>query len=225
MAIRLINGTEAGDARLDRLVQFDERSLSFPIRSAVGDKAPRSYTWRCTPRLDQGPDGACVGFSMAHEVAARPKELPADYSLAMNIYREAQKIDPWPGENYEGTSVLAGVKMLKSLGYVEQYRWGFSLNDLVLAVGYQGPAVIGSWWYDEMFEPRDCGRIHVGGQRSGGHAYLVNGVSVADRTFTIHNSWGASWGTNGEVLISWGDMERLLAEDGEACIPMVRSWG
>lgn len=167
----------------------------------------------------------CVGFSMAHEIAARPKELPADYNLAMNIYREAQKIDEWPGENYEGTSVLAGVKMLHRFGYVEQYRWAFGLDDLVLAVGYQGPAVVGSWWYEEMFDPRDCGRIHVGGNQAGGHAYLINGVSVADRTFTIHNSWGAGWGVNGESKISWDDMDMLLEEDGEACIPMVRAWG
>ena len=223
--MRMRDGSEVADQRLGRLREFDERSRSFPVRTMVADRVARSYTWRCDTQLDQGSDGACVGFTMAHEMAARPKVIPADYARGMSIYRQAQKIDPWPGEDYDGTSTLAGVKILQRDGFVDQYRWAFGLADLVLAVGFVGPVALGTWWYEEMFEVRDCGRIHVGGEQAGGHCYLVNGVNVADRTFTIHNSWGPGWGTNGEALISWGDMERLLDEDGEACVPLVRAWG
>jgi hypothetical protein len=223
--MQMRDGSEVEDARLGRLIQFDERSRAFGIRSTVEDKKPRSYTWRCDTQLDQGPDGACVGFTMAHELAARPKVVPATYSKGMSIYNAAKKIDPWPGENYEGTSTLAGIKILQSEGYIAEYRWAFGLMDLVLGVGFKGPAAVGTWWYDGMFDPGGCGFVHVSGEQAGGHCYLVNGVSVADRTFTIHNSWGSDWGDNAEAKISWNDMERLLHEDGEAVIPMVRAWG
>lgn len=171
---------------------------------------------------------------MTHELVARPcevKHLSEDFART-KVYWAAQQIDPWPGGSYpganpqyEGTSVLAGAKILKKLGYIESYRWAFGLNDLVLAVGYCGPAVLGLPWYDGMFEPYSCGHLHVGGQMAGGHAILCNGVDVKNQTFTLHNSWGSSWGNGGDALISWEEMDRLLHEEGEAVIPMGRKKG
>jgi len=153
----LRDGTEALDPRLARLKEFDERSREFPIMASVSAKKPRSFTWRNDQYFDQGSEGACVGFSMTHELTARPAEvqhLSASFARE-KIYWEAQKIDPWEGgaypgatPQYEGTSVLAGVKMLKTLGYIDGYKWAFGLNDLVMAVGYAGPAVLGVPWYE-----------------------------------------------------------------------------
>lgn len=231
MPFDLKGGFATQNMKLDRLQQFDERSRAFPIRATIEATKPRSYTWSCGKHLDQGVDGACVGFSLTHELVARPSVVTGvDARFAKEqVYWEAQKIDPWEGGSYpgattqyEGTSVLAGVKVLHKLGYIEEYRWAFGLEDLVLAVGYKGPAVIGVPWYDGMFEPMPCGHVHVTGSMMGGHAILVKGVSVKNRTFTLHNSWGASWGNGGDALITWDEMERLLYEGGEAVIPTVR---
>lgn len=233
MAI-LKNGTYVDDPRLSRIPQFDERSRAFPIRAAFkGITPPRSYTWRCDTYLDQGQEGACVGFSMVHELIARPVCIDKDAQFAREgVYWEAQKIDPWEGgaypgasPRYEGTSVLAGVKILKRLGFIEEYRWCFSLHDLVLAVGYRGPAILGINWYEGMFDTFPCGHIHVSGQVAGGHAILCKGVSVSRKTFTLHNSWGIAWGNGGDAYITWEEMERLLNEQGEAVIPLRRGLG
>jgi hypothetical protein len=233
--VKLRDGSEVEDRRLARLRQFDEKSREFPVRTSVGRaKKPRSYTWRCNEHFDQGSEGACVGFAMTHELVARPSEIKHlnDSFARERVYWEAQKIDPWEGGSYpgaspvyEGTSVLAGVKMLKKLSYIEQYRWAFSLNDLVMAVGYCGPAVLGVPWYGSMFEPHTCGYLHVEGDPVGGHAILCKGVDVKDRTFTLHNSWGSTWGNGGDALVSWDEMEKLLHEQGEAVIPMGRKKG
>jgi hypothetical protein len=232
---KLRDGSEVSDIRLARITQFDERSREFPITSATPRrKKPRSYTWRCLEHFDQGSEGACVGFAATHELVARPKEikhLSASFARE-RVYWEAQKIDPWDGGSYpgaspvyEGTSVLAGVKMLKKLSYIEEYRWAFSLTDLVMAVGYCGPAILGLAWYDGMFDTHSCGYLHVGGDVAGGHAILCKGVDVKDRTFTLHNSWGSAWGVGGDCRVSWNEMERLLHERGEAVIPMGRKKG
>jgi hypothetical protein len=229
--ISLKNNVRTKDPRLDRVQQFDERSRGYPIRATIDPSVePRSYTWRCNTWIDQGAEGSCVGHACAHEIAARPKVLGADSALARHIYHEAQKIDPWPGGSYpgaspryEGTSILAGVKMLRSMGYIQEYRWAFGLEDLVLAVGYKGPAILGLNWYEGMFEPWSCGHLHVQGGLAGGHAILCKGVSVTHRTFTLHNSWGNGWGNGGDALISWDEMNRLLHEQGESVIPLRRS--
>lgn len=56
----------------------------------------------------------------------------------------------------------------------------------------------------------------------GGHAILCNGVNVKSGLYRLHNSWGESWGVNGEAFISRADMATLLKRQGEACIPVKR---
>jgi hypothetical protein len=221
---KLKDGTEVSDRRLGRCVQFDEKSRAFPIRQVV-PKKPRSYTWRCTKVLDQGNEGSCVGHGIAHELIARPVEvLTIDHTYARNtIYFGAQKVDEWPGGAYpgakpfyEGTSVLAGCKVAKSLGWMDSYLWSFSLNELILGVGYNGPAVIGVNWYDGMDEVDAKGFVHADGEIMGGHCILCNCVNLKGQYFKLHNSWGASWGSGGECKVSFADMTKLLKEDGEA---------
>lgn len=229
---KLRDGSTVQDIRLARIQQFDKRSRKYPIRATIDAKKPRSFTWRCDKYLDQGREGACVGFSLTHELIARPAPVSgvAAKFAREQVYWEAQKVDPWPGGSYpgaspryEGTSVLAGVQTLKNMGYIKEYRWAFGLKDLVMAVGYKGPAVIGVPWYEGMFDVRSCGHVHADGQVAGGHAILVKGVSVRNRTFTLHNSWGKAWGRGGTGLISWDEMDKLLHEGGEAVVPLVRA--
>ena len=94
-----------------------------------------------------------------------------------------------------------------SLGHLAEYRWAFSLNDLILAVGYKGPAVLGINWYQNMFDADYNGFIHVGGEIAGGHAILCYRVNIKLKEFSLWNSWGQSWSKNGTCKVSFADME------------------
>lgn len=215
------------DPRLDRRVQFDERSRGFGIKQHLMSKGastmPRSYTWGCDLRtLDQGREGACVGFAWAGELSAKPKPIAGvTNEQALIIYRRAQVLDDYPGEDYSGTSVLAGVKVIKEQGYIKEYRWAFGVDDLALAVSRQGPAVLGIHWYSSMYQPVG-GTITVSGEVVGGHAILCVGYNVVGRYFILQNSWGADWGIAARCRISYADMDTLLKDQGEACIPVIR---
>jgi len=226
MSVLLKDGSSVEDGRLTRIVEFDPRSKNFPITAAVKSKKQRSYTWRCLGWLDQGSEGSCVGHGVAHELIARPAEAKnIDHKYAKEtIYWEAQKIDPWPGGsypgaeggNYEGTSVLAGVKIAQKLGWFDSYRWAFSLEDLILGVGHNGPAVMGVKWFTGMLDPDDKGFIHPIGNKVGGHCLLNRAVNVRDKFFTLRNSWDKDWGINGDCYISFDNMDKLLHQSGEA---------
>ena len=41
-----------------------------------------------------------------------------DNDFARGIYKQAQTLDEWPGDDYEGTSVLAGAKAVQAEGYM-----------------------------------------------------------------------------------------------------------
>ncbi len=223
--ITLKDGSKTKDVRNDRIVQFDERSRKYPIRARVTIKKRRSYTWRCRTHLDQGAEGACVGFGIAHELAARPSEVKrlTNKFAREKIYWEAQKIDPWPGGSYpgarpvyEGSSVLAGVKIAQKKGYFDSYYWAFSLNDLALGVGYRGPAVLGISWMEGMADTDEKGFIHATGSIVGGHCILCRAINVKEKYFMLRNSWGKNWGMDGDCKISFPDMKKLLENNGEA---------
>lgn len=204
-----------------RHINFDERSRAFPIRGVVPENQV-NRTWVCGVNLDQGPSSSCVGHAWAHEAATAPIANEVDSALAYQIYNRAQQLDAWAGEDYDGTSVIAGAKVVRELGYVDEYRWAFGLEDMILAVGHAGPVVVGTNWYSGMFEPVK-GFVRPTGGSAGGHAYLVRGVNMKRGFFKIHNSWGKSWGRGGTAYISFEDMDKLLGEWGEVCVPLKRN--
>jgi len=225
MNIQLRNNHTTTDPRLDRLVLFDDRSRAFPIRPRVEGKPLRSYTWRCLAHLDQGNEGACVGFGITHELIARPAEAPdLDAAYAREqIYWNAQRTDPWPGgaypgawPHYEGTSVLAGIKVARNFGWFDSYHWAFGLDDVLLGLAYDGPCVFGLNWYDGMLDSDSQGFITPTGRLRGGHCILGRALDIADEKVLLHNSWGYLWGENGCAWITFADLEVLLHEDGEA---------
>lgn len=240
--VELKGGFKSEDERLDRVPQFDPRSKNFPIRTLVSE-TPKTKTWACPTWNDQGREGACVGFSWSHELAADPVRVKTDNAKALAIYKSAQTLDEWPGEDYSGTSVLAGAKAVQAMksgdkALMPEYRWAFNVDDLVLAIGNHGPAVIGINWYRGMFKADAKGFIAPTGEIAGGHAILVRGVTIvwtagADKDsvsgidrdksyFTLRNSWGKSWGINGDCYITVNNMASLLTAGGDACVPVRR---
>ena len=228
----------------DRIPKFDERSRNFRAVAGLEPHPLRSYTWGfpVPTWLDQGQEGACTGFAWAHELACRPAVVPATDELALRIYHRGQQLDEWEGEDYSGTSVLAGAKAVSELqnthgqSLLKSYRWVFGLDDLVRVLGYRGPVVLGINWYSGMWATDEDGFVRVEGEKSGGHAILARGIrlfwqgegrTLADvdleRSFVLlRNSWGQSWGLNGDCKVSLNDMDMLLQQDGEGCVPLVR---
>lgn len=231
--IQLRGGAQTADRRLDRVKQFDPRSRGFGIMDAIPGLMPGDgRSWAVSEHLDQGREGACVGFGVTHELAAYPRAVPAlDAQFANAIYREARKIDPWPGEDYEGTSVLAGVKVAQRLGYFREYRWCFSVEEIMLAVAHEGPVVVGTNWHESMYEPDASGRVHITGEPIGGHCYLIRGIALNPRGWGLaidepvlrfRNSWGPDWGRNGDGFITVSDWREFLHPEGEAVVFMGR---
>lgn len=229
--ILLKNGTRTEEIRLDRVEEFDERSRGYSIADILTTRKLRSYTWRCGDWFNQGREGACVAFALGHELAARPSEVRGlDYDfLIREVYWEAQRNDPWEGGSYpnaspkyNGTSILAGVKQIKKLGYIEEYRWAFNTDDVLYGIGHNGPALFGLAWYEGMIRPDENGFIKPTGRMLGGHAVLGVAINVKEGYVTIRNSWGKSWGVDGECYITFEDLETLLKQRGECCFLMKR---
>jgi len=222
--------------KLDRVVRFDEKSREFPIRELLSGGRLSNKLWKCEHHLDQGREGACVGFAWAHELNAVPFKVRVMESTARTIYYAAQQWDQWAGTEYDGTSVIAGAKTVHSLGHMPEYRWAFGIDDVLRTLSEHGPVVLGVNWYEGMFNTNEEGFIAPTGNLAGGHAILAKGVKFRIRKkncfwweelpepiITLHNSWGTDWGVNGDAYITASDLATLLDQQGEACVPVKRS--
>lgn len=220
---------------------FDDRSKDFPIRATIAERPTRrTKKWRNGVILDQGREGACVGFGWTAQALSTPvavdltrikAEAPDDPTqFAHAIYQRAKLVDSYEGEDYEGTSVLAGAKALQELGLVKEYRWCFKIEDVIDALLTKGPVVLGIYWYEGMYKAPN-GILEVSGETVGGHCITAVGFKLAKDSATgedsiiLQNSWGTDWGTNGLAEIRVRDLKALLDQSGEACVVTKRSYG
>lgn len=224
------------DRTFDWKPRFDEKSRNYSIRGLMRT-APKRKTklWVVGPILDQGGEGACVGFGWTAKVLSEPfwfnlKTLPKTVpskpdNFALYAYNSAKKVDEYPGEDYEGTSVLAGAKVMQNLGIVKSYSWAFSVDEVIDGIISKGPVVLGINWYEGMYEAPN-GVLTVSGAHVGGHCITAVGYRVASPTFggedsiILQNSWGVSWGLQGLAEIRVSELAKLFAEQGEACLPL-----
>lgn len=176
------------------------------------DRLPVVKRWKLGPVLDQGAEGACVGFACKHLLTAEPfrqNEGPT----AREIYLQARLIDEFDdSEVEEGTSVRAGLNVLKSKGLIKTYQWAPNVTALLGHLSNLGPAVAGTDWYGYDTDPD--GRMRFAGSRVGGHAFLLTGYDRSENVLFFVNSWGVGFGHAGEGYIAMADFEKQLQRGG-----------
>lgn len=150
---------------------------------------PGWYAWH-----DQVSEGICVSEMavrmMAHLNRKRYQPRP--------VYDHAQTIDYWPGENYSGTSVDAGLATLRDLGAVPAKRGErhYIGRGEVTRPFQRSEGIAANRW------ARDDAEVFAAlGSPDGEYAVLLN-----------------SWGRDGyphRVRVPRSVIARWLAEDGE----------
>lgn len=208
-------------AGLGRLPSFDERDNQYLLPRRAEATTIASRYWNVPTVLDQMDTPHCVGFSCWNWLRTGPIVNKPPFSPS-DLYHAAQLIDEWEGVDYEGTSVRAGFKWMKSKGYVGEYRWAFNAEAIVEHLLTTGPIVVGTVWTKGMFMPHNLTGLidDIGGDPIGGHAYLLAGASRNRKQTRVVNSWGRGWGDNGRAWLSFEALDWLMSQDGEACAAM-----
>jgi len=202
---------------LGRRYAPDARDRKYPMRPLLPmSVTPVSKYWQVGPILDQGDTPMCVGYASEQFLQSEPL-LTMDGPSPKQIYDAAQKLDEWPGEGYDGTSVRGAAKALTEMGRLQSYVWGADALDARDWLILKGPVIMGTDWLTNMFDPAQDGTLRVNGSLAGGHAYLLVGYDAPNNRFKMVNSWGGSWGLSGTAWIKYRDLDKLIARHGEAC--------
>ena len=188
--------------------------------------------WRAAERvLDQGTEGSCVGHGCVGLIGAQPHPAPRSrvtHAESVRWYKRAQRLDEWPGDDYSGTSVNAGMKVGRVYGWWDAWRWAFGLEEMRDAITL-GPLVVGVPWRSGMYETEPDALVTTGGSEVGGHCLLVHSW-VTDYAghgpgFWWRNSWGPGYGIRGDGFVPEETMRGLIAEVGEVAVPIGRKVG
>lgn len=235
------------DHSFGRRIAPDPRDNNFPFRLTLDPLReqffprglpPGTRHYRQAAVLDQGETATCVayawcGWAYGAPLMTKPAVLPTPY----NLYREIVAIDEWDDNDHEatapdhalqsGTSVRAGVKILRKRGHVASYLWTHDVEDIrAWHLAGLGGVVLGTLWTTGMDKPVD-GILRGSGRVLGGHAYKTAGWSDTlkvrystlrtVRAARVLNSWGRSWAQSGRAWLPEDDLQLLLDEDGECC--------
>lgn len=178
-----------------------------------------SKSWRRGDTLDQKATSACVGFSsfqfqVSEPFVKSPKLSPEE------IYWEARNNDEFPGNADEGTSIRAGLEVLRRHGIIAGYYWAESADQALEYLIRFGPLLFGTDWYEGMFAPDESGVLHLDGSIVGGHAWFAHAGRWNSKTgagrITGLTSWGKDWGFDGDFELSLSDIDQLFRQGGVA---------
>lgn len=213
-----------------RDLQYSMRAMLPQVKTAAAPK-PRQRPYNDGPLLDQGQTPQCVGYSARGFLDAAPiMSKPAEGPSATELYKGAQVLDEWSGEDYDGTSVRGVMKYMSQLGIISSYAWGQTLEDAIKWMnGGYGTIIVGTYWYSQMSNVDANGfMLEPPASMSwplGGHAYRWIWYDSKKKGILMRNSWGNDFGfvkkgvPSGYAYMSLALCERLLREYGEIAAP------
>lgn len=185
---------------------------------------------------DQGAEGACVGFGSSQMMTI----LNHHRYDARWLWEQAKVYDEWPDTNPgddQGTSVRAGMDVLRQVGHVrvlrskdnpaalvegiQENRWATQVDEVRSCIAAGAPVTLGINWYEGFDNPQRSGAsndfwVNVSGQIRGGHCICVIGASDRRQAVSFTNNWGEYYPR--KTFMSYSNLQRLLDEEGEATV-------
>lgn len=210
----LLGRVPGWDYRNNRYLLGQFITLSMRRQAA---RTPRKV-WDVPTIPDQGSTPHCVGFGWLNFGNCSPVQDAWPNDRGHEIYYQA-KIEDGEPKQENGSTTLSGVKAFMHFGFLKDsaYAWALSIEDIKTWLLVNGPVVVGTNWYSDMFYPDDNGYVNIGGGIAGGHEYMLYGYDRSTDSFFCANSWGENWGMKGRFNLHAADLDRLLREDGDAC--------
>jgi hypothetical protein len=172
-------------------------------------------------RIHPLPDWAVWSKRLQGIVGATNQDI-AQALAKKDGYDWCRNNDEWAGMNYSGTSAAAGARMAKVLDLWPEYRWATNLKDFCTVMSRRGPGCLAIDWWTGMMRPDSDGFIHPTGRVEGGHQILATSYQAKRFKFPAVGLW-QSWGDMPIWWIYVGELEEVVASNGEMVIPTVRA--
>lgn len=221
--LELVRQIPHTDPRLGRNIVHDVRSRSFAYGASIDTttwytRKIRLYDPIPNPNQCHGECTCTTKCMMFNAVGNRKKGQVLNMDMAHKLYSKATSIDPFPGSwtapDWEdtGSSGLAAAKAAQTYKLGAEYNFLFNgANETVQAIMEGHTVAVGSYWYNDMFDPDDNGFVEPTGGVAGGHEYLARGY-IEPKDAIVIRCW---WGYYRDVLIKREHLNDLIMDDGD----------
>lgn len=202
--------TPDADPIRDNLVDL-EKIVAEALDEATTLPAEKYYK---TGRInDQQREGACTFFAATNFLNAEPIAGDYDSQYAFQGYYRTKEVDPFPGTNYDGSTVGAACKVLLERGKIES-RVGNTQDEAVMERYFKGVGrhglILSMPWLEGMYRPDARGFIRPTGRVVGRHAIYLYGWTRYG-SWGLFNSWGRNFGSLGKAWLAAADRPKLRA--------------
>lgn len=238
---------------MDRFTEStDSKAEIGPIKIEMGSPVlPPQYRGKIVERAqegidlsgeigeirDTGPEGTTVGFAIAYalQAAVKAKTKQSVTLSPRGIYVLAKQYDEWPGEDYEGTSIIGGLKAVREIGAYLEDNWPYENKskpktarktsykisayselkgvEQILNALRENKIIVAMIQVTDDFDKTDKdGRVTVKLplKTIGAKAISIVGYNKKTPEFKFANDWGAAWGKDGFGLIKDTDLTRIM---------------
>lgn len=176
----------------------DPRDIIFSSASSV----PSSYRLSNVPPVqDQGSDPVCAAISLSHMINWQERAR-----IGKDVVNKDAIYDIRSDKSMQGMIPRDALKALKKegvLGYkIKAYSRIREVNSAKAAIQINGPVMVcfNAYSGDVFWKPE--------GGLMGGHAVILTGWDQSG--FVLQNSWGASWGNGGKMILPYEDWKYVI---------------
>jgi hypothetical protein len=194
-------------------VHHEKGKMICPINLDQTDVTAKNYK-----------SGSCGGFPLIHAAATISPSNPQPRSDlteedAFAVLRRAQEIDCREGSDYLGIMNIRYIMQAGiDLGYISRYIELRTFDEMVDALEYVGPVVLGVTMFPGMSQPDSFNYIGVLGKRWKKNMKRHAFCAIGNRTWSKKNFWSFDWNWNCTFIKNswprWGKFGEVMIGNG-----------
>jgi hypothetical protein len=203
-------------ARVEQPVQLETKKWPrhIPIMNQNIDVTFNDRTWHGL--------GSCAVNAMISSICtgpfATPPHRPTEQRTVVPIYHELTAKSPggqWPPHD-SGVYVMDAQQYALDRGWISEYRWAYSLDEMLQALMH-GPCQVALDWLSSFDVIADGNELRLHKNKldtTGWHSICADAVNVRKQRIWFANSWGKGYCKDGWAFMTF-DTVRWMFDQGK----------